>query len=94
MRYDDIVQKDLIFNMPPIEFEDISEQSDSSVNDQDSYDTRINHQKIEFEKFNKSYKGWKLLSGIILSKNTQKINFLKNWRTIYDNTHKKGKNKL
>lgn len=101
LRYDEILQKDCIFYMPPIKFEDWNEQSESTIHIQDSIDLKTNNnnrtrlKKIrEDENQSNVYKGWKPLSGIILSKNTLKVNFLKNWRKIYDHTHWRGNIKL
>lgn len=89
LKYDDVMSDRLCFDMPPIKFED-HKSSDSSKKSDSESEPDLTPPRRE-SKSEEKYKGWKHLSDVILSNNMQKINFIKNWRNIYDKTHKKGK---
>lgn len=90
--------KNCVFNIPPIEYDEGQGTSKSSLasNVFENFQTNKDDVQNYLEGFNNdtksksSYKGWQHLSSVIFSKNYHKINFLKNWRRIYQQTNKKG----
>jgi len=88
MKYDDMFSKDIVFNSPPIEYESVQYDADinSKTLDAIEVDNEQNDQSLEETPVN----GWQCLSNIIFSKNQHKVNFLKNWRQVYEITTKKS----
>jgi hypothetical protein len=85
--------KDAVFNVPPIEYESTKIQpymiSDPPESNETLKKTLSHPESIKNSFSNPS--GWQILSDFILSSNTHKENYIKNWRQIYSKINNTGK---
>lgn len=91
-KYDQMFDKATYFDAPPLEFEVRNALENAKMGQHhNSILDLIEVIENDSTKNNKDkpYKGWQLISEAVLSKNYQKMNFLRNWRKIKNNINKK-----